>query len=117
MSGVHQGGASLSANTENYRMPGSRKLPTAPCRVQGSKLDNGESSNKKEPMKDMPIEKLLEAVKGGYATVKHEVEIPEGRLWTFGNSAFVHVFPKGSEWSEYVENQKLADAIRERCAG
>lgn len=68
-------------------------------------------------MKDMPIGKLLESVKDGYATVKHEVEIPEGRLWTFCNSAFVHMLPKGSEWSEYVENQKLADATRERCAG
>lgn len=33
-------------------MPGNRKLPTAPCRVHGSKLDNGESSNKKESMND-----------------------------------------------------------------
>ena len=33
-------------------MPGNRRLPTAPCRVHGSKLDNGESSNKpKETMK------------------------------------------------------------------
>lgn len=68
-------------------------------------------------MKDMPIGNLMEAVKAGYASVKHEVEIPEGRLWTFGDSAFVHMLPSGSEWSEYVDNQKLADAIRERCEG
>lgn len=68
-------------------------------------------------MKDMPIGKLFEAVKSGDASIKCEVEIPEGRLWTFGNSSFVHMLPKGAEWSEYVENQKLADAIRERCAG
>ena len=34
-------------------MPGNRKLPTAPCRVHGSKLGNGESSNK--PKKTMKI--------------------------------------------------------------
>ena len=68
-------------------------------------------------MKDMPIGKLLEAVKDGCATIKYEVEIPEGRLYTFGDSAFVHMLPNGAEWSEYVDNQKLSDAIRERCAG
>ena len=68
-------------------------------------------------MKDMPIGKLLEAVKDGCATIKYEVEIPEGRLYTFGNSAFVHMLPNGVEWSEYVDNRALADAIRERCAG
>ena len=34
-------------------MPGNRKLPKAPCRVHGSKLDNGESSNK--PKKTMKV--------------------------------------------------------------
>lgn len=66
-------------------------------------------------MKDIPIGKLFEAVKDGCATIKYEVEIPEGRLYTFGNSAFVHMLPIGHEWSEYVDNRALADAIRERC--
>ena len=68
-------------------------------------------------MKDIPIGKLMEAVKDGCATIKYEVEIPEGRLWTFEDSTFVHMLPNGVEWSEYVANIKLADAIRERCAG
>ena len=40
-------GVSLSEQSENYRMPGNRRLPTAPCRVHGGKLGNGESSNMK----------------------------------------------------------------------
>ena len=47
MSGVYRGGALLSEQSENYRMLGNRKLPTAPRRVHGSTLGNGESSNKK----------------------------------------------------------------------
>lgn len=43
-------------------MPGNRKLPTAPCRVHGSKLDNGESSNKKESMKDDLQEEHLRSI-------------------------------------------------------
>lgn len=68
-------------------------------------------------MKDMPIGKLMEAVKKAPAIIRQEVEIDEGKLWTFGDSAFVHMLPNGAEWSEYVDNRALADAIRERCAG
>ena len=66
-------------------------------------------------MKDMPIGKLMEAVKTGNATIKYEVEIERAILWTCDESAFVHISDTIGE--THVDNRALADAIRERCAG
>lgn len=68
-------------------------------------------------MKDMPIGKLLEAVKTGTAAIMHQVQIDGGLLFTYDQSAFVHMLPNRAEYSEYVDNRALSDAIRERCAG
>lgn len=66
-------------------------------------------------MKDMPIGKLLEAVKTGNAVIKYEVEVERAILWTVDESAFVHIVePDGTT---HVDNRALADAIRERCQG
>lgn len=66
-------------------------------------------------MKPVSIGAMAEAVKAGYPTVKYQVEIVNALVWTFGNSSFVHVLVNGAEFSEYVENPTLAEAIRERC--
>lgn len=66
-------------------------------------------------MKDMPIGKLMEAVKAGTATIIYEVQIEGAILWTTDESAFVHIVePDGTT---YADNRALADAIRERCEG
>lgn len=66
-------------------------------------------------MKGMPIGKLFEAVKAGTATIIYEVQIERAILWTSDESAFVHIVEL--DGTTYVDHRKLADAIRERCAG
>lgn len=66
-------------------------------------------------MKDMPIGKLMEAVKKAPSTIRHEVEIDEGKLWVYDETAIV--FFADSYGVTSFDNRALADAIRERCAG
>lgn len=58
-------GVPLSEQSENYRMPGNRRLPAAPCRVHGSGLGNGESSNKPlTPAPNVPTFRAVEGIRG-----------------------------------------------------
>ena len=66
-------------------------------------------------MKDAQIRKLTEAVKKAPATIRYEVEIDEGKLWTYDKSVIVFLADSISVTS--FESLKLANAIRERCAG
>lgn len=66
-------------------------------------------------MKTMPIGKLMEAVAKAPATMRYEVEIDEGKLWTNDESEIV--FFADSYGVTSFDHRALADAIRERCAG
>lgn len=59
-------------------MPGNRKLPTASCRVHGSKLDNGESSNK--PKKTMKV-KVWQALIPVVLMLLIRVAVVVGLIW------------------------------------
>lgn len=68
-------------------------------------------------MKDAAIRKLLESVKKAPATttIRYEVEVDEGKLWTHDKSVIVFLADSISVTS--FESLKLSDAILERCAG
>lgn len=67
-------------------------------------------------MKDMPIGKLMEVAKAGTPIVQYKVKTNHLELLTYETTDFVWM--KDDEGNESrVINRKLADAIRERCAG
>lgn len=67
-------------------------------------------------MKDMPIGKLLEAVKSGTPIIQFKVKANHLELLTYQTTDFVWMKDdKGNE--SRVINRKLANAILERCAG
>lgn len=67
-------------------------------------------------MKDMPIGKLMEAVKSGTPIIQYKVKANHLELLTYQTTDFVWIENDQGE-KERVLNPGLADAIRERCAG
>lgn len=71
--------------------------------------------NEQEPMKETPIGKLFEMVNTGRVYIRYEIDTPQGCISTVNQSSMV-IFSDSID-EKWVENQALADAIRERCKG